>query len=950
MAYYLIKARFGLESVESLGDGYSIKLKWYQAYPKDSDNSIAYNIYWSTSQDNVFRENAKFVSIDSKLETIISGFDPGQVYFFGVRPIEYNSVIYDYTQLIDIENGTRGYQESLLASNIDGYQTSIELEDASGFPLSGFVRIGYELIEYNNIANNILNVVTRGASGTTARLHDRDGYDGIEILDPNVQYYLAPDDSSFDKIIILQSRFEYPNYSFTQQDGYKQVIEDLLYTDLSGSDAQNIDFPRYDYTGYHRTDPRKILSGECVGSYIGGQRYCADGYNVGMMVRGISSQDASLQRLEMLLESTGEPVVLLKKQNTGIVCSCYLPTSEYADDRCPKCFAEGTIIRTSNGFEEIQNIKEGDFVLSANGKFNKVIGVSKKQYTGKLKCIKASSSINPILVTPEHEFVALRGHHKTSKKCSPSSNCKIYIKKGDGARKPDIRKIRRNGRYHLVANVKGHKKHSLGVFNTKEEALEKNNEYNNKHFHPGHELKWDYAKSLEKGHWIVSKWNLYEKDIEHISIPNEFLKNTKLGSKRQGAEIFELDEEFLWICGLYIAEGSSSKRSINFALHEDEKEYQNRVINYFKSKGFNPKLSITKNSKGVKVDVHGTSLAKWFPVMLGKGCENKKIPNEFTTLPINKIKAIIDGIFCGDGCKRDNCIIQTSKTLAMQLVELLHKIGKMPMASIRDCKILTENGNKRKIAYNISYEKDNYTRDNRFSRDKGKWRFSQHMLTKVNDVSEVEYDGYVYNLEVENDHSYVVENILVHNCFGSKFTLGHNQYFNPRRSDGRIMVRFSPAEDDVKVYEAGRESEFITDIWTLTVPTIADRDVLVRYDESDNEEYRYEILSVNRQKTVLRQQGSQKAKVQRIRKTDPIYNIPVFANTSTIPQNFSTTYSVSNGIPLHKHDIKINEKTLNNFNQVTSLEAGHSHVVKYNSSNNKLEVSVALGHTHEILL
>lgn len=523
MAYYLIKARFGLESVESLGDGYSVKLKWYQAYPKDSDNSIAYNIYWSTNQDQVFRENPKFVSIDSKLETIISGFDPGQLYFFGVRPIEYNSIIYDYTQLIDIENGIRGYQESLLASDIDGYQTSIELDDASGFPLSGLVRIGYELVEYDNIVNNTLNVVTRGSNGTTARLHDRDGYDGIEILDPNVQFYLAPDDSSFDKIIILESRFEYPNYSFTQIDGYKQVTEDLLYTDLSGSDEQNIDFPRYDYTGYHRTDPKKILAGECVGSYIGGQRYCADGYNVGMMVRGISFQDASLQRLEMLLESTGEPVVLLKKQKTGIICSCYLPRSEYADDRCPK-------------------------------------------------------------------------------------------------------------------------------------------------------------------------------------------------------------------------------------------------------------------------------------------------------------------------------------------------------------------------------------------------------------------------------------------CFGTKFVISYNQYFFPRRSDGRIMVRFSPAEDDVKVYETGQESEFITDIWTLTVPTISDRDVLVRYDESDNEEYRYEILSVNRQKTVLRQQGSQKAKVQRIRKTDPIYNIPVFANTSNIPQDFSTTYSVSNGIPLHKHEIKINEKSLNNFNQVTSLSAGHSHVVKYNASSNKLEVSVVLGHTHEILL
>ncbi|MCZ2224561.1 MAG: hypothetical protein LC122_13130 [Chitinophagales bacterium] len=952
MPYYLIKTKFGLDYVGSEGDGTNIKLKWYEAFPTTQTNSIAYNIYYSTTEDGVFFEPPKYVSVDNIFQKTFLDFVPGQLYYFAIRPIEYNSLIYDYNLLVDAGNGLKAYQQTFLKNNITADDLVIPVDDVTGFPSFGTLKIGYELIEYSSVdtLTNTFNVSLRGARNTIAKMHNTDGYDGSLKLDPTVMYYLADDDSKFDKVMICQSRFEYPKFSFTQADGYKQVTKDLLYTDLSISDEQNIDFPSYSYVGWHRTDPSKLIAGECIGSYIGGYQFCADGYaNVGTMIRNISMQDANNQRQEMLLEQTGEPVVLLRKQTTGIVCTCYQPSSEYHDDRCPYCFGEGTIIRTSEGFEEIQNIKIGDKVLSANGEFNKVVGISKQPYSGKLRSIKTSSSVNPIIVTPNHEFVALRGSHKMVHKCGPNTSCKAFISRGDGLRDPDITQLK-NGKYYLRSNIKNHKRKSLGTFNCFEDAITKYEEYNFDHFKPGHELKWEYAKDLNKNDWIVSKWNTYENDIKVIEIPKEFQKNTKLGEGRIGDTVFEVNEEFLWICGLYIAEGSSGKRSIQFALHKDEIEYQNRVINYFKSKNFNPKLRTVKNSKGVVVEVNSTSLSKWFPALLGKLCYNKKIPNEFTTLPKNKIRAIIDGIFCGDGCKRDNIIAQTSKYLAIQLVELLHKIGKMPMVSIENKNKLTKSGNKLNTVYHVSYEPDTYLRDNRVSKNKGKWKFNEHMLTMISNIDEIDYDGYVYNLEIENDHSYVVENILVHNCFGTKFVLGYDQYFNPRRSDGRILVRFSPGEDDVKVYEAGLESEFNTECWTLTVPTIKDRDVIVRYDLADNEEYRYEVLSVTRQRTFLRQEGGQKFRVQRIRKTDPVYQIRVFKNTSKIPETISTSFSFSNGIPLHKHDFVINEGAISNMSQLTSISQGHNHLITYNSATGKLEVSEVLGHKHEIII
>jgi hypothetical protein len=183
-------------------------------------------------------------------------------------------------------------------------------------------------------------------------------------------------------------------------------------------------------------------------------------------------------------------------------------------------------------------------------------------------------------------------------------------------------------------------------------------------------------------------------------------------------------------------------------------------------------------------------------------------------------------------------------------------------------------------------------------------------------------------------------------CFGSKFVVGWEQFFDPRRSDGRIMVRFSPADDDLKPYEGGLESELTSDVWTLTVPTVKDRDFIVRFDQDNNEEYRYEILSVNRNRTLTQLEGAQKFKVQRVRKFDPIYTVPVFRNTQYFPSQIITTPGDTIGIPAHTHTLQINEDitSITQINQLTSISFGHTHDV-YGGV-----VQERLHHTHQIIL
>lgn len=359
MVYYPSPIKSGLISTNSFGDGCTINLQWNKAYPSIYTNRIAYNIYYSTIKENVFSEGIKYISIDDSLEANIIDLTPGQLYFFCVRPMEYNPLIYNLESDLQIAyDNLRIIPSSLLRSNMDQITTTIPLLDVYGFPNSGIIKIGTEIIEYSSIdiiQNNLTSVV-RGYNNSNITIHNVDGYDGYSYWDPIVRLFIFGESIIYDNIYQCQSRFEYDSYQRTNEDGYHQVLKDLLTTDLSASDNYNIDFPSYDYSGYHRTDPVQLINGTCVGSYIGGEMGCIDKYGNFNIVRGFSLQDQNNQRQEMLLSITGKPAVLIKRVRTGITCSCYQPSSEYPDDRCPNCYGTKFVF----GYEQYFNPRRSD--------------------------------------------------------------------------------------------------------------------------------------------------------------------------------------------------------------------------------------------------------------------------------------------------------------------------------------------------------------------------------------------------------------------------------------------------------------------------------------------------------------------------------------------------------------------------------------------------------------
>jgi len=226
---------------------------------------------------------------------------------------------------------------------------------------------------------------------------------------------------------------------------------------------------------------------------------------------------------------------------------------------------------------------------------------------------------------------------------------------------------------------------------------------------------------------------------------------SKGGVKNKWSNNIKLTDEFMYMLGLFCADGSATrveKRNvfgqIQFAFNSNQVSIIDRIKRVLP-------IKIVQTSDNGSM---GRFNCSPFSAFLNKICyvnKSKIIPEFVWDTSVELQKSFLNGILDGDGCRYKGSVVfsNTSRSLAYGVNQLLVNIGISP----------SMNYSKIRKAYTLQWK---YESTKSHIVDNG-----DSLSRRITGLEISKYKGNVYNLEVENDNSYVVANFVVHNCIGA---------------------------------------------------------------------------------------------------------------------------------------------------------------------------------------
>ena len=371
------------------------------------------------------------------------------------------------------------------------------------------------------------------------------------------------------------------------------------------------------------------------------------------------------------------------------------------------CFVPGTMVLTDNGYKNIEDIQDGDMVLTHTNQYQRVVKPMRNYCDSYVYKINAMCS-DPICTTEEHPFYVRKRYFKYSLDC-------VY----------------ENGK---------EKKQRLFA-----------------------EPEWVKAKDLTRDYYVgvainqkseIPKWDGM---VFHWSDGRGDRYSNKLGRYMD-------KEDFWWVIGRYLGDGwlvdgygKNPSYGIKICCANDETLEITTVLDKL-----DMHYVISTERTVNKIQLSGKELYA-FCSQFGRGAENKHLTSTILNLPINLLKSFLDGYMSADGCFTQNKYKATSvsRELIYGLGQCVAKTYHVPFSIYRvkrpsTCVIEGRTVNQ-KDSYDITFKLERNKQDHAFYEDGYIW-------CPIKNISTEEYNGYVYNMEVENDNSYVVQNIIVHNC------------------------------------------------------------------------------------------------------------------------------------------------------------------------------------------
>jgi Fe-S cluster assembly protein SufB len=230
-------------------------------------------------------------------------------------------------------------------------------------------------------------------------------------------------------------------------------------------------------------------------------------------------------------------------------------------------------------------------------------------------------------------------------------------------------------------------------------------------------------------------------------------------------------EAQLRLLGYYLAEGSAYLHkklnqpvvALSFGERETENIERARAL-IEEVTGKRALVTHVRAKHSVTVSVYSRELMEFCLRHAGKGAATKALSPEIMALPADQLRPLLEAYVAGDGnlsvkgASEMRRVATASPTLARQIQEILARMGLYASIEIRK-------GGEDTVAGRRIRRRDQYivvwTENRRMGevRDAG-----DYFLVPIKEIRRLPYDGFVFNLDVEEPNSYLVRGFAVHNC------------------------------------------------------------------------------------------------------------------------------------------------------------------------------------------
>lgn len=427
--------------------------------------------------------------------------------------------------------------------------------------------------------------------------------------------------------------------------------------------------------------------------------------------------------------------------------------------------------------KRIDTVRVGESVLTHSGKLHRVTEVKKRSYNGKVFHIQPWYFRLGLITTPEHPYYAI----KTIKKC-PSG--------GD---------ICRPSRSHLALCKR-------------KDCLR-------------YEPAWTQAKELTVGDVLVyPRSQIFNYQTEILLDGKSEVTSVIHAGGTRGRKLpnkIPVTPDLGRFIGYYLAEGSTdSDNSFSFCFADHEQNFIDDVVQLAKEIFGIDHVRIyrRKQSKGVEVIFYSKLHARWFAHECYEANERHRASYKIIPMKILEAHPSVQAE-CLRGWFRGDHGYTTSRALMNQMKVVCLRLGIIPSIIVNNTASHQRQGSHKignrliQANYdlysfsNFAFFQDAFDLKKEIPRSQTKidrkhgWIDEQNVYLPIKDIAEKDYEGEVYNLEVDADHSYVAEFAAVHNCWTPWFSL-----YGSMSGFDSIEDAFGPYAKNIYAVETGLSS------------------------------------------------------------------------------------------------------------------------------------------------